>query len=229
MNAGRDVERVIASWLIDEAAGPSPDRLLESTRRAVYRTNQRRFAAIWREPMFSPARIGAIAAMLVIALAAGFWIGNVTKSSGVGTPNASAAPTASATGATLEAYRTARNAVCAKYGPIINPLKPVLDGLYDEALPAAERAVKVQTLTDIGHQIGLMTDELEALEPPASASADHVTQIANLRQTVQLIVQSASSTAAGNLIGGEALDKATDPLSRAIEAFESKYSLSSCP
>ena len=45
MNAGRDVERLIADWLAEEAAVRSPDRVLAEARRTVLTTPQRRLAA----------------------------------------------------------------------------------------------------------------------------------------------------------------------------------------
>jgi hypothetical protein len=228
VNAGRDVERLIAGWLVEEAAPGAPDRVLESTRQVVRRTNQRRFAALWREPMLTPARLAAMAAVLAIAVGAGFWIGRTTIVSGPGAPAASPTP-APTPEITVATYGAARNSVCAKYRAIVDPLKPVLDRLYEPALPAADRAAKAQTLADIGTQLDRMTDELEALAPPASAAVDHQTMVANYRQVVSLINQAVASIGAGNLVGAEALDLATDPLTRDIEAFESKYGLAACP
>ena len=48
MNAGRDVERLIADWFAEEAVLRAPDRVLEGAGRVVDRTKQRRLRVAWR-------------------------------------------------------------------------------------------------------------------------------------------------------------------------------------
>lgn len=48
MNAGRDVERLIADWFVEEAVLRAPDRVLADASRAIDRTRQRRLRAVWR-------------------------------------------------------------------------------------------------------------------------------------------------------------------------------------
>ena len=48
MNAGRDVERLIADWFVEEAVLRAPDRVLEGAGRVVDRTSQRRLRAAGR-------------------------------------------------------------------------------------------------------------------------------------------------------------------------------------
>ena len=71
MNARRDVERVIADWLIEEAPGRAPDRILVNAGRAIDRTRQRRFAVAWREPMRLSLRGLAAAAAIGAVLVGG--------------------------------------------------------------------------------------------------------------------------------------------------------------
>lgn len=231
MNAGRDVERLITSWLVEEAAPGAPDRVLESTRQVVRRTNQRRFAAIWRESMFTPARLGAIAALLVIALGTGFWIGRATSVSGPAAPAAPAATPTPSSGSdvTLETYRAARNALCHKYVALVGPLNAKLSRIYDPTLPAADRAIEVQALTDIATEVDLLVTELEALEPPASIAGAHVAQLANYRQVISLMRQEFPLITAGDYAGAQTLDNATSPVARDIERFEAANSLDPCP
>ena len=48
MNAGRDVERLIAEWFVEEAVLRAPDRVLADAARSIDRTSQRRQRAVWR-------------------------------------------------------------------------------------------------------------------------------------------------------------------------------------
>jgi hypothetical protein len=78
MNAGPDVERLIAGWLVEEAPGRAPDRILESVGRVIDRTNQRRFGAAvrdlrvpWRpRTMMDRLAVAAMAAVLLIGTVA---------------------------------------------------------------------------------------------------------------------------------------------------------------
>jgi hypothetical protein len=230
MNAGRDVERVIAGWLEEEAAARAPDRVLGAARQSISRTGQRRLVVAWREPMYvSPLRLAGMAAVFAVAVVGAAWFGRMTASSGVGgTPIATPTPTASAE-ATIAQYRAARNQICTRYAAELNPLKPQLNGIYDAATTAADRATKVQALTRIADRADEMIGELQALTVPAAVAADHNTQLARLQDTTSLIRQALARVAAGDLAGAQALDLATDPLSRNVEAFESKYQLAACP
>lgn len=229
MNAGRDVERMIAGWLEDEAAARAPDRVLDEARRSISRTGQRRLVVAWREPMYvSPLRLAGMAAVFAVAVVGAAWFGRMTASSGVGGPVATPVPTQAAE-VTLEGFRTARNEICDRYAAELNPLKPQFEGLYDVATSAADRATKMQTLSHFADRADAMIGELRTLVPPASIAADQNTDVAKLEDTVSLIRQVLTRLAAGDLVGGQALDLATDPLSRDVEAFESRYRLHGCP
>jgi len=229
MNAGRDVERLIAGWLVEEAAARAPDRVLDEARRSISKTGQRRLFVAWREPMYvSPLRLAGMAAVFAVAVAGAAWFGRMSASPAVGGPAATPTPTQTAEG-TLEDFRTARNEICDRYAAELNPLKPQLDGLYDEATPAADRATMIQVLTRIADRADAMIGELRGLVPPASIEADQNTDLVKLQDTTSLIRQELTRLAAGDLVGAQALDLATDPLSREVEAFESRYRLHGCP
>jgi hypothetical protein len=62
MNAGRDVERLIADWFVEEAVLRAPDRVLDEAGRAIDGINQRRPGAVWRTiRMSTPLRLAAAA------------------------------------------------------------------------------------------------------------------------------------------------------------------------
>jgi hypothetical protein len=61
VNAGRDVERLIADWFVEEAVLTAPDRVLEETRQAIDRRASRRFFAAPRT-IRMPGRMSMAAA-----------------------------------------------------------------------------------------------------------------------------------------------------------------------
>jgi hypothetical protein len=69
MNAGPDVERLIAGWLVEEAPGRAPDRILEAAGRVIDRTRQRRFVVAWREDMTGIRGLAAAAVLATVAIA----------------------------------------------------------------------------------------------------------------------------------------------------------------
>jgi hypothetical protein len=92
MNAGPDVERLISTWLVEEAPERAPDRILGAAGTTIDRTKQRRFAA-WREPMLvSTSRLVAAAAIVIAAVVGAGLIGRSTAGAG-DRPSASAPPT----------------------------------------------------------------------------------------------------------------------------------------
>lgn len=98
MSTRPDPDLIIAAWLVDEARDGAPERLVEATRRHLERTNQRR--GLWPAWRLNPmnARIAAVAAVIVIAVAAGYLI--LPRSSGPATfpsPSPTASPTATPT------------------------------------------------------------------------------------------------------------------------------------
>jgi hypothetical protein len=82
MNVRSDPDLAITAWLVDEARDGAPERLVESTRRELARTNQRR--AVWPAWRLHPMniRLAVVAAVIVIAVVGGFLI--LPKSTGPG-------------------------------------------------------------------------------------------------------------------------------------------------
>jgi hypothetical protein len=93
MNAGRDVERLIADWFVEEAVLRAPDRVLEATGRVVDRTKQRRFGVAWRSRLMStPLRLAA-AAVVGVLMVGGAIVVLRPDVEGVGGPSPTPAPT----------------------------------------------------------------------------------------------------------------------------------------
>ena len=70
MIVGRDVERLIADWLVEEAVPSAPDRVLDGARRIIEATSQRRTARVFRVAWdITPRlRLFAIAAVVVVMI-----------------------------------------------------------------------------------------------------------------------------------------------------------------
>ena len=179
----------------------------------------------------SPFRLATMAAALVIAVVGGAWIGRVTAPGGVGGPVTTPSPTASTApaGVSLEAYRAAHDTICTTYAAQIDPFKAKLKRLYDPTLPAADRAIEVDALTNIVTLTEAMTADLGRLEVPASIAVDHAIYVSNYQHVTALIRQEFPLIAQGDYATAEALDLATNPPSRAIEAFERVNGLTNCP
>lgn len=180
--------------------------------------------------MLSPYRPLAMAAMLVVAVIGGALIGRLTAPSGVGSPVTTPAQTATSERlVSLEDYRTARNAICNASTPQVQTLIGQIDKIYDPTLTAAQRAPKVVALSTIASVAEQVVRDLDRLDVPTAIAADHAAQLAYYRSTIALIRQAVDAIGNGDLAGAQALDLATDPNSRAIEGFESKYGLAACP
>ena len=231
MNAGRDVERLIAGWLEEEAEAGAPVRVLESIRLSIDRTRQRRWIAAWREPVFiSPLRLAGMAGLLIIAVAGGAFIGRATAPGGAGSP-ATPAPTtdSSGGGVTLDAYRVGWTAICNRYSAAVNPLKPDLEGIHDAETTAENRAAKARTLLDMVTQFESMTAELAGLEPPRELAAEHAAFVARSQDANLLIREVLARLAAGDLEGAASVDAAINVLNVPMTAFQSDNRLDGCP
>ena len=235
MNAGPDVERLISSWLVEEAPGRAPDRILDAAGRVIDRTNQRRFVAAWREPMYVTLR-GLVAAGVVAAVVIGgaMFAFKGAPSTDVGaSPTPSASAVASPDAATLlSEYRVAYSAICEAARaapPVPNADLWDFEVLYDPDMSAADRALSLAAGSAIADRIDAMADDIEALAPPPQIAAGHVAMITRTRDIVSLIRQEVELLRAGKLAEGKALDEATGPLSGEIAEFERTYALTSCP
>ena len=93
MNAGRDVERLIADWFVEEAVLRAPDRVLEEAGRVVDRTMQRRPAVAWRTLFMTRfAFAGAAVALATIVAVAGLTLNRAGPGPEVGGPSPSLSP-----------------------------------------------------------------------------------------------------------------------------------------
>ena len=223
MNAGPDVERLIADWLTEEAPTRAPDRILRAAATRIDHTRRPRFAAAWRNPM--PSSIPRLLAGLAVVVAVGVgaaWIGRSTADIGGAAP---AAPTP----LTVEAYRAARNAICTPaYATEAGLLKSV-DGVFLTQLSEPQRAAKTADLEQIAIVIGQADTDLQKIAAPPEIASDHAADIARREDTRARIVQTVALLRAGKLPEAGAMDRSTDAISRQIEIFEKYWSLAPCP
>jgi hypothetical protein len=142
MNAGRDVERLIATWLLEESPGRAPDRILERAGQTIDRTKQRRLGAAWREPMTIGTRgFAAVAAVLVLALIGAAWIVRSAANVGAPSPPPSATTTATPIAAPLQ--------VGTYVGPTFQVTDLIAQLNADLDLTAAERTQFIDVLAGI--------------------------------------------------------------------------------
>ena len=236
MSAGRDVERLTAQWLAEEAPARAPDRVLDAAGIQLDHTRQRRFAAIWREPMvISTGRLVAAAAVILLAVVAAGWIGRSTASTGqtqvVSSPTtapASAAPTPTPA-VTIASFRVARNAVCDAARPVFPPLNDQLAGVYDTSLSAAQRSAKIDVLNQIVIRAQALRQQLSALEVPPEIASDQTAVITRSEDVQAILEREIALLRAGKLSEAKELDVTTDPINRLAEQFEQRYGLSPCP
>jgi hypothetical protein len=231
MNAGRDVERLISSWLADEAEVRAPNRVLESARRSIDRTPQRRFLAAWREAVnLSPLRLTTLAAAFVVAVIAGAYLGRLTAPPGAGSqPTASPTAAAPTAGVTVDTYRAARNAICNRYRTSVDPLKEQLAGIFDVETSAADRSAKAQTLLDIVGQLEAMVFELSRLDAPTDLGGPHAAYVTRYQDINLLIREVLTRLAAGDIEGAATVDESINTLNTPMLAFEGDNGLDNCP
>ena len=233
MNAGRDVERLIAGWLVEEAPARAPDRILDEAASEIDRTRQRRFAAIWREPMIiTTGRLVAAAAVVVLAVVGAGWLGRSTAPSGQPAPSAAAIPSPTAapsSAVTVESYRAARNDVCRAAGQELNPLKPRFLGVWDGSITPAQRADWVAGLRQFANGYDDMTTRLSEIDAPSDIARDHAINIGQLRSETSLIRAIASYLEANQDAQAQGVDQSTDPISQAAASWERSLGLVLCP
>jgi hypothetical protein len=229
MNAGRDVERLIATWLVEEAPARAPDRVLDEAAHRIDRTKQQRFAAAWREPMIiSTGRLLGVAAVVLVAVVGAGFLGRASApGSGSATPPPSASPSPSGV-PTLESYRTAHKAVC-DHGRATTPnLNDQLAGVYDPNLTKVERDAKIavlQQIRDFGQSIRA---QLAAIPVPPEMAADAAAYLTRSEDNQAIIEQEILLLKAGKLSEAQQVDLLTDPINRMAEQFEQKYGLDPC-
>jgi len=230
MNAGRDVERLIGTWLAEETPGRAPDRILSNAARTIDRTKQRRFLAAWREPVSIGLRgFAAMAAVLVLALIGAVWIGRSTASVGTQpTPAPASSPSAPAARITLAQYKTARDAVCGPLNAQLIALNDAGASFHPDTNPGDIPA----TIANFDAIVALGTTEiaaLSALDAPPSIASEHAADVTRHGDSLALLSEASAKLRAGDVTSGLALANSTEPLSRLEEAFENKYGLAGCP
>ena len=235
MNAGRDVERLIAGWLVEESPGRAPDRILANAADTIDRTKQRRFAVAWREPVSISLRGLAIAAALVaIAVVGAGWIGRSTAAGGnapAPSPSITASPTADAAGAVAQ-YRAAWNAVCsaaASATPVPNSDLWSIPTLFNPAMPAPDRAKSLEVGRTLASGFDGLADRLDALDVPAGLQPEHLAYTTRLRDVATLLRSEVDLLAAGRYTEAQAVDHTTDAINAPRESFQAKYELANCP
>ena len=179
----------------------------------------------------SPFRLATMAAALVVAVAGGAWVGRITAPSGPGGPAATPSASASAApdGLSLDDYRSAHNAICVTYASQIDPFMSKLSRIYDPTLPAADRAIEVDALTNIVALTDSMLAEIRRLDPPASIAVERAVYLSNYQHITALIRLQFPLLAQGAYADAERLDVATGPSSSDVEAFEQANGLTACP
>jgi len=230
MNAGRDVERLIGTWLAEESPGRAPDRILSNAARTIDRTNQRRLLAAWREPVSIGLRgFAAMAAVLILAVIGAAWIGRSTASVGTQPSLApSTSPSATVAGITLAQYRAARDAVCGPLNAQLITLNDAGASFHPDTNPGDIPA----TIANLDAIVALGTTEiaaLSALEAPASIASEHAADVTRHGDSLALLSEAAAKLRAGDVTAALALADSTEPLSRLQEGFESKFGLAGCP
>ena len=237
MNAGPDVERLIADWLVEEAPARAPDRILDLAATVIDRTKQRRFAVAWREPMtLSIARFVAILAIATVVVGGGAaWIGRSTA--GIGVPPPTEAPgvvPVATPGATPE--RADRSKAIGQHG---TPSASRSTRGSSRSTPQGDKLHPTTTPADLPpsililQQIIAVGDEeipaLAALAVPGALAAEHATDVGHHRDSVGLLRAALANLQAGKVAEAHAIGEATNTVSAAEEAFEAKYDLAGCP
>jgi hypothetical protein len=226
----------IADWLETDPNLAPPD-VMRTVESAIPSIPQRRVVRLpWRSlPMNRLVILGASVALLAV-LGLGAWtVGSRPQAPAVTpAPSAPAAVEASPDqappgDATLESYRAARDAICAAGARAIQPLRPRYGLLYDAAATDAQRADAVVALGEVVGLADRLAGELSALAVPPELVADHAANLAHSSDVTSLIREELVLLNAGKNAEALAVDKATDRISRKVEAFEQKYGLAACP
>jgi len=224
MNADADVERSIAHWLAEESPGRAPDRILANAGSVIDRTQQRRFAVAWREPVTISMRgLALVAAFVVIVVIGAGFVGRSTATVGTQaspSPEQTVASGPTAHVATLAEYKAARDAICAAL--FRQSIPPDVDPVTD---PNGEIAV-LQTVIARGTS---EINQLSALDVPPEMMADNVEALQVGKDTIALIQHMVDLIHDGKADQIGVVDQATAPLSAQGEAFERKYGLAPCP
>jgi hypothetical protein len=228
MNDDRSLERAARSFI---EAGPTqaPDRAVEAALLRIETTPQERDLRIpWRLPrMTTPARIVAAAVIGVLAVTGTIFLLGRTGDSGVGAPGPTPSPTA--TPLSIQGFRDAHDAICARAATVVRPLNDQLGGIYDATMAPADRSPIIDRLGQIGEETAAYTAELAAIQAPSDVAQEHAEDLARHRHVADIIAQEVVLLRAGKLAEAKTIDLSTDPISGEIHNFERKWALADCP
>jgi hypothetical protein len=227
MTDDRPLERAARSWL-EEGPTRAPDLPVNEALARIQTTRQERdLGVLWRLPAMNPF-VRLAGAALLVALAIGVGALASRPRSDVGPPSSTATPAPSPvatppapTGATLEAYRAERDAICSGFADA-SPIPEVPDWSADPA-GAAEF---VRSAIARGNAA---IEALARLQPPSSIAAEHLANVQTGRDTLAVLEHERELLLAGKVSDALAVDTATGPLSESFQAFEAKYQLAACP
>ena len=230
MNAGRDVERLIATWLVEEAPGHAPDRILGAAADRIDQTNQRRFLAAWREPVTISTRALAAAVIAIVAVGAAIFFfrptpPNVGSASPTPAPPGSPSPVAP----TVAEFKMARDAICTAAAAQLDPLKERFVGVYEPSITATERADAIAALEQFAQGYEVMITDLEGLTAPAHLVVGQVTNVTQFRSMLISIEAIIQYLREGDDDAARGVDETTDALNVEILGWEAEYNFQSCP
>jgi hypothetical protein len=221
----------IADWLEDDPDN-APDAVLTTVLAAFPSIPQRHALSVpWRtRPMTQTARLLAGAAALAVVLVGDIFLLRPGAGPSVGAsapppaPSASVAtPGPSATPrddlALLQAYRSARDAVCVSIAssPIPDPG------------PSPSRAALVSFLQSTISRGNEEAARLAAIQAPPALASEHLANIQTLKDVLALLQRELDLVQSNKLAEAVTVDQATGSLSGLLEEFEAKYGLQSCP
>lgn len=231
MSEDKRFERGARTWLED---GPTraPERAVMEALAQVETTPQERDLRVpWRMPVMTlPVRLAAVA--LLVALAAGgtyLVAGALPDTSPTVTPVPAVASPSSAAPDAMAWYRAARNDICNAAMIAKDPLAERYAKVTDPAASEKERADALEALKELVVLNDGVADQLASIDVPPEFVAEHATNLAQFQDVTTLIEEVVALLEAGNLADAGAVDRATDPISRQIEAWESRNRVFPCP
>jgi hypothetical protein len=232
MSEDKRFERGARSWL-EEGPVRAPERAIEEALATIESTPQERDLRVpWRMPVMSvPVRLAAVA--LLVALAAGgtfFVAGALPDTSPTVTPvPAVASPSPDAAADPMAWYRAARNDICNAAMIAKDPLAERYAKVTDPAASETERADALEALKELVVLNDGVADQLASIDVPPEFVAEHATNLAQFQDITTLIREVVALLEAGNLADAGAVDRATDPIGRQIEAWETQNRVFPCP
>ena len=224
MTDDRSLERAARSF-IEPGPTRAPEAAVERALDAIQTTRQERDLRILRRfsTMTMTTRLAAAAVVGVIAIGgAAFLLRPTTPDVGSKPPAAAATPSSpnsspSDGAAQLQAYRDARDAVCASLASIPD--------LGPSPAPSAVVGFLQATIARGTEE----ASKLAAIQAPPSLAAEHLANIQTLRDVLALLNHEIELIQANRMSEAATVDQATGSLSTLFEQFESKYGLRPCP